>query len=600
MRMKRSVLLNSLLALLAAPAGLFAADVVVTSSITANTTWTRSNVYILDTKIFVESGATLTIEPGTVIKGRAKSNPADATALVITRGARINAAGTVTAPIIFTAESDNLSTSNPNLTESDRGLWGGVVLLGRARINTVSGQGNVEGIATTDPRGTYGGTDDDDNSGIFRYVQIKHSSAIVAANVELNALTLGGVGRGTTIEYVDCYAANDDGVEFFGGTVNTKFLISSFNDDDNFDWDEGFRGKGQFWFAIGAPDKGNQAMEMDGGTTPEDGQPYAIPELYNLTLIGSGATSANTGSNGLIFRDNTGGKLYNSIIHDYRTYAVRIETESAQSQDSAKRLAAGDLSITNNIFGSFGAGTTDAALFISPNATTGGAAPATNYTADHIKANNRINTNPQLTGISRTRNKGLDPRPAAGSPALTGAKVAPTDGFFAQTDYIGAFKTTNWAKGWSAISQLGYLTDADAAAPEEPVVRGSTSKLLNISTLAALNANGTISAGFVIGGTQAQTVVIRAIGPGLTPLGVAGVLADPALEVFSGQTVIASNDDWSGTQISTVSTQVGAFALTAGSKDAVVIKTLQPGNYTVQVTGKGAAGNVIIEVYEVD
>jgi hypothetical protein len=600
MRMKRSLLLPSLLALLGAPAGLFAADIVVTSAITSNTTWTRNNVYILDTKIFVEAGALLTIEPGTVIKGRAKANPSDATALVIARGARINANGTATAPIIFTAESDNLSTSSPNLTASDRGLWGGVVILGRARINTVSGQGNVEGIATTDARGIYGGTDDDDNSGVFRYVQIKHSSAIVAANVELNALTLGGVGRGTTIEYVDCYAANDDGVEFFGGTVNTKFMISSFNDDDNFDWDEGFRGKGQFWFAIGASDKGNQAMEMDGGTTPEDGQPYAMPELYNLTLIGSGATSTNTGSNGLIFRDNTGGKLYNSILHDYRTYAVRIETESAQSQDSAKRLAAGDLAITNNIFGTFGAGTTDAQLFISPNATTGGAAPATNYTADHIKANNRINTDPRLTGISRTRNKGLDPRPAAGSPALTGAKTAPTDGFFAQTDYIGAFKTANWAKGWSAISQLGYLTDADATAVDEPVVLGSTSKLLNISTLATLNANGVISAGFVIGGTQAQTVLIRAIGPGLTPLGVGGVLADPTMDLFSGQTVIASNDDWSGEQITTLSAKVGAFALAAGSKDAVIVKTLQPGNYTVEVKGKGAAGNVIIEAYEVD
>lgn len=598
--MKRSVLLNSLLALLAAPVGLSAADIVVTSSITANTTWTRSNVYILDTKIFVEAGATLTIEPGTVVKGRAKSNPADATALVIARGARINANGTATAPIIFTAESDNLNTTTPNLTESDRGLWGGVVILGRARINTVSGQGNIEGIATTDPRGTYGGTDDDDNSGIFRYVQIKHSSAIVAPNVELNALSLGAVGRGTTIEYVDAYAANDDGFEFFGGTVNTKFLISSFNDDDNFDWDEGFRGKGQFWFAIGAPDKGNQAMEMDGGTTPEDGQPYAIPEIYNATLIGSGATSTNSLSSGLIFRDNSGGKVHNSIIHDYRTYAVRIETESAQSQDSAKRLAAGDLAITNNIFGTFGAGTTDATLFISPNATTGGAAPSTNYTADHVKANNRINTDPQLTGISRTRNKGLDPRPAAGSPALTGAKTPPTDGFFAQTDYIGAFKASNWAKGWSAISQLGYLTDADAAVAEEPVVLGSTSKLLNISTLATLNANGIISAGFVIGGTQAQTVVIRAIGPGLTPIGVSGVLADPTLDLFSGQTVIASNDDWSGTQVTTLSAKVGAFALAAASKDAVIIKTLQPGNYTVQVKGKGAAGNVIVEVYEVD
>jgi len=596
--MKRP-LLSSLIALLAAPAGVFAADVVVTSNITANATWTKSNVYILDTKIYVTSGATLTIEAGTVVKGRAKANPVDATALVIARGGKINAQGTASSPIIFTAESDLLTG---NLTQSDRGLWGGVVILGRARINTTSGQGNVEGIPTTEPLGTYGGTDDDDNSGILRYAQIKHSGAIVAANVELNGLTMGAVGRGTTIEYIDIYAGNDDGYEWFGGTVNTKYLISSFNDDDNFDWDESFRGKGQFWFAIGASDKGNQAMEMDGGTTPEDGTPYAIPELYNLTLIGSGSSSSNTNSNGLIFRDNTGGKVYNTIIHDYRNYAVRIETESAQSQDSAKRLAAGDLAIANSIFGTFGAGTGNTQLFLAPNATSGGAAPSTNYTVEHITGtaqSNRINTDPMLTGISRSRNKALDPRPATGSPALSGAKTPPSDGFFAQTDYVGAFKTSNWAKGWSAISALGYLTDSDTTVVDEPVVRGSTTKLFNISTRATLAANGTLFGGFTLSGTQSKTVIIRAVGPGLTPLGVSGALADPTMELFQGTNVIASNDDWSGTQASSLTAEAGGFSLPASSKDSVLVKTLAPGGYTVQIKGKGAAGEVIFEVYEV-
>ncbi len=596
--MKRP-LLSSLIALLAAPAGVFAADVVVTSNITANATWTKSNVYILDTKIYVTSGATLTIEAGTVVKGRAKANPVDATALVIARGGKINAQGTATSPIIFTAESDLLTG---NLTQSDRGLWGGVVILGRSRINTTSGQGNVEGIPTTEPLGTYGGTDDDDNSGILRYAQIKHSGAIVAANVELNGLTMGAVGRGTTIEYIDIYAGNDDGYEWFGGTVNTKYLISSFNDDDNFDWDESFRGKGQFWFAIGASDKGNQAMEMDGGTTPEDGTPYAIPELYNLTLIGSGSSSSNTNSNGLIFRDNTGGKVYNTIIHDYRNYAVRIETESAQTQDSAKRLAAGDLAIANSIFGTFGAGTGNTQLFLAPNATSGGAAPSTNYTVEHITGtaqSNRVNTDPMLTGISRSRNKALDPRPATGSPALSGAKTPPSDGFFAQTDYVGAFKTSNWAKGWSAISALGYLTDGDSTVVDEPVVRGSTTKLFNISTRATLAANGTLFGGFTLSGTQSKTVIIRAVGPGLTPLGVSGALADPTMELFQGTNVIASNDDWSGTQASSLTAEAGGFSLPASSKDSVLVKTLAPGGYTVQIKGKGASGEVIFEVYEV-
>ena len=598
--MKRS-LLSSILALLAAPAALLAQNtVVVTANVTANTTWTRTNTYLLDTKIYVTNGATLTIEPGTVIKGRPKANPVDATALVIARGAKINAQGTATNPIIFTAESDLL---NGNLTQSERGLWGGVVILGRSRLNTASGQGNVEGIPTTEPLGTYGGTDDDDNSGVFRYVQIRHSGAIVAANVELNGLTMGGVGRGTTIEYVDVYAGNDDGYEWFGGTVNTKYLISSYNDDDNFDWDEGFRGKGQFWFAVGASDKGNQAMEMDGGTSPEDGQPYALPELYNITLIGSGATSTNTASNGLIFRDNTGGKVYNMILHDYRNYAVRIETESAQSQDSAKRLAAGDLVLANSIFGSFGAGTTNTQMFTAPNATSGGAAPATNYTVEHLTAAaqaNRINTDPLLTGISRTRNKGLDPRPAAGSPALSGARTPPADGFFNVTNYIGAFSTSNWAKGWSAISSLGYLTDADAASPDQPVVSGSTTKLFALSNRLTLAANGTFFGGFVLDGTQSKTVLIRAVGPGLAGVGIpTGFLADPVLSLRQGGNEIASNDDWSGQQIVDLTRTAGSFPLTAGSRDAVLVRTLTPGAYTTIVTGKGGAGEVIFEVYEI-
>ena len=598
--MKRS-LLSSILALLAAPAALLAQNtVVVTANVTANTTWTRTNTYLLETKIYVTNGATLTIEPGTVIKGRPKANPVDATALVIARGAKINAQGTATTPIIFTAESDLL---NGNLTQSERGLWGGVVILGRARLNTASGQGNVEGIPTTEPLGTYGGTDDDDNSGVFRYVQIRHSGAIVAQNVELNGLTMGGVGRGTTIEYVDVYAGNDDGYEWFGGTVNSKYLISSYNDDDNFDWDEGFRGKGQFWFAVGASDKGNQAMEMDGGTSPEDGQPYALPELYNITLIGSGATSTNTSSFGLLFRDNTGGKVYNMILHDYRGYAVRIETESAQTQDSAKRLAAGDLAIGNSIFGSFGAGTGNTQMFTAPNATSGGAAPATNYTVEHLTASaqaNRINTDPLLTGISRTRNKGLDPRPAAGSPALSGARTPPADGFFNVTNYIGAFSSANWAKGWSAISSLGYLTDADAASPDQPVVSGSTTKLFALSNRLTLAANGTFFGGFVLDGTQSKTVLIRAVGPGLAGVGIpTGFLADPVLSLRQGGNEIASNDDWSGQQIVDLTRTAGSFPLTAGSRDAVLVRTLAPGAYTTIVTGKGGAGEVIFEVYEI-
>src|SRR5687767_1135358 len=447
---------------LALPGALCAADITVNANISANTSWTKDNTYLLDGRVFVTGNATLTIEAGTVIKGRVRAAQ-DAAALVIARGAKIMAEGTPAAPIIFTAQADNL---NGNLGQSDRGLWGGVVILGRARTNTASTTGNIEGIPTTEPLGVYGGTNDADDSGVMRYISIRHAGSLLGPNNELNGLTFGAVGSGTTIEYIEVFANADDGFEWFGGTVNCKYLVSAFNDDDGFDWDEGYRGKLQFLFLIQDPSVGNQAFESDGGTTPEDGQPYALPQVYNVTAIGSGATSSNALSLGPIFRDNTGGRILNSIFHDFRGYAFRIETESAQAQDSAKRLTAGEITIANNIFGTFGAGTTDAQLFLSPNATAGGPAPATNYTAEHIRAaaqNNRVNTDLLFVAIDRSKAGLLDPRLRAGSPALQVAATAPNDGFFASANYLGAFTTSgNWAYAWTKLGRDGYFSAASA------------------------------------------------------------------------------------------------------------------------------------------
>ena len=594
-----------LLALFAAPVSPFAADVTVNANITATTNWTKDNTYFIDGRVFVTNNATLTIQAGTVIQGRPR--PAqDASALVIARGAKIMAEGTAAEPIVFTAAADNL---NGNLGQSDRGLWGGVVLLGRARTNTASGTGNIEGIPTTEPLGIYGGTDDADSSGVFRYVSIRHAGSLLGPNNELNGLTMGAVGSGTTIEYVEVFANADDGFEWFGGTVNCKYLVSAFNDDDGFDWDEGFRGKLQFLFLIQDPAVGNQAFESDGGTTPEDGTPYALPQVYNVTAIGSGASSANALSLGPIFRDNTGGRIFNSIFHDFRGYAFRIETETAQAQDSAKRLAAGDITIGNNIFGTFGAGTTDAQLFIAANATAGGAAPASNYTAEHIRAaaqSNRVNTDPQFVAVDRGRNGQLDPRLRAGSPALQLATLPPNDGFFTAASHLGAFTTSgNWAYAWTKLGRDGYFSPASALSDPSTgdtvvVNSGSTSKVINISTRATLATGGIVFPGFVIRGDQSQTVMIRAVGPGLTQLGVTNVVADPVLELYSGATKLAENDDWSGPQAVHLAAQVGAFALPAGSRDSVLLATLPPGAYTLQVRGKSGGGEVVVEVYEVD
>ena len=243
-----------------------------------NVVWTANNEYLLNGLVFVDAGATLTIQPGTVIKGKPGQGE-NASALVVARGGKIFASGTADAPIVFTAEADDAKDPN-DLPNDARGLWGGVIILGNATLNSEPGETPIEGIPVNEPRGLYGGSDDADNSGVFRFVSIRHGGTDIGAGNEINGLTMGGVGSGTVIEYVEVFNNQDDGFEWFGGTVNTKYLVSAFNGDDAFDYDEGFRGKGQFWFVIQDDETGNRAGEHDGGTTPEDGTPYALSLIH--------------------------------------------------------------------------------------------------------------------------------------------------------------------------------------------------------------------------------------------------------------------------------------------------------------------------------
>lgn len=441
------------------------------ADIIGNTIFTSDNTYMLSGLVFVEDGETLTIEAGTVIKARPTNTEGEDTALIVAQGGRIIADGTARNPIIFTAEADDVDDPDDILLSSptaSRGLWGGVILLGRASINTATGTNNIEGIdATTEPRGIYGGgsnPDDDDNSGVLRYVSIRHGGAVIGADNEINGLTMAGVGRGTTIEHVEVFYNQDDGFEWFGGTVNTRYLISAFAGDDAFDYDEGFRGEHQFWFSIQDPSLGDHAGEHDGGTDPEDGRPYARPMIMNATYIGRGAASTGgKDNNALIFRDNAGGMYFNSIFTEFQGHALSIEDldPTRGAQDSKARLDAGDLAFQYNILGRFGAGSTPADL--------GGDPHTRDLLANEGNAN-RI-TDPLLQGISWKRNLGLDPRPGNTSPAWDASKLmaAPrSGGFFADVDYAGAFGTENWADHWSALAALGYFSTAPPPVPPEP------------------------------------------------------------------------------------------------------------------------------------
>lgn len=314
--------------------------------------WTSDKTYVLDGFVFVGAGQTLHIEAGTVVQGK-PGEDVNASVLIVARGGKILAEGTAEKPIIFTFEGDTGGSS-----ASLRAQWGGLIILGKARLNSTPGESAIEGLPTNEPRGLYGGNDDADNSGVLRYVSIRHGGTNIGADNEINGLTLGGVGSGTTIEYVEVVGNKDDGIEWFGGTVNARYLISAFCADDGLDYDEGYRGHNQFVIvyqdpADGAADRGG---EHDGGTDPETGTPYATPIFYNVTSVG------NPGSRALTFRDNAGGEYHNSIFVNYGR-GVDVEYLTGQEQDSYKQWLDGLLKLENNIFYNIAKGTTGKDLF---------------------------------------------------------------------------------------------------------------------------------------------------------------------------------------------------------------------------------------------
>ena len=477
-----TMLLALFVLLVVGPATAFAQDdvearpvVVVTDADIApsdSVHWTANNVYQLSGVVFVEDGAELHIDAGTVIKAEDGQNT-DASALVIARGGKIFAEGTANEPIIFTSVQDNISSADL-LTYEDRGLWGGIVILGNAGTNNpgdASGdfrevEGVNELVGEGDTRAEYGGTVDDDNSGVMRYVSIRHTGINIGESDgnEIQGLTLGGVGRGTTLEFIESYASGDDGVEFFGGTVDLKWFVSVFNSDDAIDWDQGWRGKGQFWFVLQGLDKAGAAAEQDGAGGDEFFQPYAIPTIYNVTYVGAGVGNQPESDRAqmLMFRDNTGGFYHNSIFTDFQTdqggLALTIEdidNTGSKPEDSRQQFENGNLGLTNNLWFGFGAGN-NPSQFVDP-----GLAKQQEI-IDYLMTNGNVVADPLLAGIERDTDPSgeLDPRPNAGSPAFSSPLEAyPNDPFFTSTNYMGAFGSDNWLLGWTALDALGYLGD---------------------------------------------------------------------------------------------------------------------------------------------
>jgi len=247
---------------------------IVTSNITSNTTWFSDTIYQLGGRITVEDGATLTIQPGTVIKGEAGTG-ANATALLIARGGKLIAEGTPQLPIVFTSVADEITPEmisqgnfqSPNLDPTVNGLWGGVIVLGKAKISPkpdATGEVilvQIEGIPTSDANGLYGGNEDTDNSGIMKYVSIRHGGTNIGSGNEINGLTLGGVGSGTVVENIEVVANQDDGIEWFGGTVNANNVVVWNAGDDGLDTDQSWGGTCDNFVVVTAA---GHAFELDG------------------------------------------------------------------------------------------------------------------------------------------------------------------------------------------------------------------------------------------------------------------------------------------------------------------------------------------------
>lgn len=330
-----------------------ATEEVLDTEITQDKTLSANKVYYLTAKTYVKDGATLTIEPGTIIKGFEGSGT-NSSALVIARGGKINACGTAAKPIIFTSILDNIKVgekSGTNLTKEDREKWGGLIVLGYAPISAKDGdtESQIEGIPADVEEGKFGGSNPADNSGSICYVSIRHGGSLLGGDNEINGLTLGGVGNGTKIENIEIVGNLDDGVEFFGGTVNLKNVLVAYQGDDAIDIDMNYAGTVDNIYIIHGGDDTDEAFEIDGpeGSTYTDGKFTVL----NATAIAEDQTKTS----GVDFKSKAQGVFRGVSLKGYKPGKVfktraSFNDDCTNKTDAYTNFVSGDLSIVNNMY----------------------------------------------------------------------------------------------------------------------------------------------------------------------------------------------------------------------------------------------------------
>jgi hypothetical protein len=412
---------------------------VISGDITADKTLTADKEWTLKGYVYVKNGATLTIEPGTTIK----SDVTEKGALCVERGGKIMANGTADKPIVF--------TSGKAAGSRTPGDWGGIVILGKAKTNR-SATPVIEGGLDR----PYGGTDDNDNSGSLKYVRIEYAGIAAFANSEINGLTLGAVGKGTTLENIQIIYGNDDAYEFFGGTVDAKNLVAFATADDDFDFDYGYTGRIQFAVALRDPlfvdaaDAGN-GVEADNDSQGSSATPKTHPVLSNFTWIGPNNATGTLGNHnfGNRWRRASQFDVYNSVIIGWQKGGLALE-----SNETAQDYKDGVSKFKNNIVHSnasadvlkLGSSTAPVTVYTKTEFETKFAADGNTIvtSTDNILTAPFSLTNPNLT-------------PVASGAAASGADFSALgNGFFTATTYKGAIGgSTNWLQGWTRFPAKG-------------------------------------------------------------------------------------------------------------------------------------------------
>lgn len=415
----------------------------------------KKGTYLLKGWVYIANGAELTIEPGTVIKGDKTSKAS----LIVERGGKLFAKGTATMPIVFTSAQPK-GNRKP-------GDWGGVILCGKAVNN--QGDMQIEG----GPRTKHGGSDDADNSGILSYVRIEFGGYPFAANQEINGLTLGSIGSGTQLDHIQVSFSNDDSYEWFGGTVNAKYLVAYKGWDDDFDTDNGYRGKVQYGLAVRDPKIADTSLsngfESDNWKDGTKIDPMTKAVFSNITFVGPKVMAvdfANTEAyiNGGSYNPNNGSALgkyqaamqirrysnlscFNTVAIGYPV-GVIIENDKGDAQGSAK---AGDLKLQNTWLAGMDVTGSDKNKTWTNVALDGNGTESFSSSFFKAQPGNREVTLAEM-GLAQGTYIKVNCVPLATSPLLTAAAF--TDGLlssgFDKVNYIGAFGANdNWLQGWT-------------------------------------------------------------------------------------------------------------------------------------------------------